>query len=125
MAGTIVASTINTDTGLFSTNNAYSGIAKAWVNFTGSSGGATVNSSFNVSSVTRNATGDYTINFTTAMPNVYYTVSGQTNTTTGTVGAWGYPWTTAPNVNSARLYISNYAYTQLDNTYNSFVFHSS
>ena len=74
MAGTLVANTINTDTGLFSTNNAYSGIAKAWVNFAGASG--TVNGSFNVSSVTRNSIGDYSINFTTAMPNANYAVSG-------------------------------------------------
>jgi hypothetical protein len=74
MAGTIVANTINTDTGLFTTNNAYLGIAKAWVNFLGASG--TVNGSFNVSSVTRNSAGNYTINFTTAMANTYYTVSG-------------------------------------------------
>jgi len=70
MAGTIVANTINTDTGLFSTNNAYLGIAKAWVNFAGASG--TINSSFNVSSVTYTTTGDYTVNFTTAMPNATY-----------------------------------------------------
>jgi hypothetical protein len=72
MAGTVVASTINNDTGLFSTNNAYLGIAKAWVNFVGSSG--TINQSFNVSSVTRVSTGVYTINFTTAMPNANYSV---------------------------------------------------
>ena len=72
MAGTLVANTINTDTGLFSTNNAYSGIAKAWVNFTGSTGGATINQSFNVSSVTRNSRGNYTINFTTALSSTGY-----------------------------------------------------
>ena len=55
MAGTVVASTINNDTGLFATNNAYLGIAKAWVNFTGST--AAINGSFNVSSVTRNGVG--------------------------------------------------------------------
>jgi hypothetical protein len=33
MAGTVVCNTLNTDTGLFSTQNAYQGIAKAWVNF--------------------------------------------------------------------------------------------
>jgi hypothetical protein len=65
MAGTIVANTINTDTGLFSTNNAYSGIAKAWVSFVGSTGA--INKSFNVSSITRNSAGNYTVNFTTAM----------------------------------------------------------
>ena len=74
MAGTLVANTINTDTGLFSTNNAYSGIAKAWVNFQGGQGNTagTINNSFNVSSITVNGTGDYTANFTTAMPNANY-----------------------------------------------------
>ena len=72
MAGTIVANTINTDTGVFTTNNAYSGIAKAWVNFAGS----TINNSFNVSSVTVNGTGDFTINFTTAMTNTTYAIVG-------------------------------------------------
>ena len=70
MAGTLVANTINTDTGLFNTQNAYQGIAKAWVTFVGST--AVINGSFNVSSVTRNGTGDYTINFTTAMSNINY-----------------------------------------------------
>lgn len=70
MAGTIVANTINTDTGVFSTQNAYQGIAKAWVNFVGSTGA--INGSFNVSSVTVNSTANYTINFTTAMTNANY-----------------------------------------------------
>jgi len=43
------------------------GVAKAWVNFTMGGAGATVNKSFNVTSVTRNGAGDYTVNFTTAM----------------------------------------------------------
>ena len=71
--GTLQTDVINSSTGLFSTNNAYNGIAKAWVNFDPSSGSsASIRSSFNVSSVTYNATGDYTINFTTAMPNANY-----------------------------------------------------
>jgi len=73
MAGTVVCNVINTDTGLFSTNNAYSGIAKAWVNFNGASGASPViRASFNVSSVTRNGTGDYTINFATALTDTNY-----------------------------------------------------
>ena len=39
--------------------------ALAWVNFVGSSG--TRNASYNVSSVTRNSAGNYTINFATAL----------------------------------------------------------
>ena len=74
MAGTVVCNVINTDTGLFSTNNAYLGIAKAWVSFTGST--AVINASFNVSSITRNGAGDYTVNFTTAMPSANYVCAG-------------------------------------------------
>jgi hypothetical protein len=48
-----------------------SGVAKAWVNFNGTSTVA-IRSSFNVSSITDNGTGDYTVNFTTAMPNTNY-----------------------------------------------------
>ena len=66
MAGTLVANTINTDTGLFSTNNAYLGMAKAWLVYNGT-GTPSVTSSFNISSVTYNSTGNYTLNFTTAM----------------------------------------------------------
>jgi len=45
-------------------------LCKAWVNFAGASG--TRNGYFNVSSVTRNSTGNYTVNFTNAMPNANY-----------------------------------------------------
>jgi hypothetical protein len=50
---------------------------KAWVNFAGSDG--TRNSSFNVSSVTRTSTGNYTVTFTTAMPNANYSIVGSAN----------------------------------------------
>ena len=46
------------------------GIAKAWVNY--NSIAQTITSSFNVSSVNYNGTGDMTVNFTTAMPNTTY-----------------------------------------------------
>lgn len=46
---------------------------RASVNFNGV-GGAVIRSSYNVTSVTRLATGDYLINFTTAMPNNNYMV---------------------------------------------------
>jgi hypothetical protein len=47
------------------------GIAKAWVNFNGT-GTVAIRDSFNVSSITDNGTGNYTVNFTTAMPNSSY-----------------------------------------------------
>ena len=47
------------------------GSAKAWVNFNGA-GTVAIRASFNVSSITDNGVGDYTVNFTTAMPDVNY-----------------------------------------------------
>lgn len=48
------------------------GIAKAWVNFNGS-GVVAIRAQYNVSSITDNGTGNYTVNFTTAMTNADYT----------------------------------------------------
>jgi hypothetical protein len=48
-------------------------IAKAWVNFSGIVP-VGIRSSFNVSSITRTGVGDFTVNFTTAMADVNYTV---------------------------------------------------
>lgn len=45
---------------------------RAWVHFTVSGGVVTVRASGNVTSVTRNSTGNYTVNFTTAMADQYY-----------------------------------------------------
>jgi hypothetical protein len=44
---------------------------RAWVNFNGT-GTVAIRGSFNVSSITDNGTGDYTVNFTTAMPDANY-----------------------------------------------------
>jgi hypothetical protein len=74
MAGQITISTLRNDTGVLATQNGMTGIAKAWVNFNGT--GGTIRSSFNVSSITVNGTGDYTVNFTTAMPDANYVVAG-------------------------------------------------
>lgn len=85
MAGKVVVSTLNNDTGVLATQNGMTGIAKSWVNFDGGNGNTagTINGSFNVSSITVNGTGDYTVNFTTAMPNANYSVqcSGQRENT--------------------------------------------
>lgn len=48
---------------------------RAWVNFNGTSTVA-IRASFNVSSITDNGTGDYTINFTNALPDANYALSG-------------------------------------------------
>lgn len=46
---------------------------RAWVNFNGT-GTVAIRASGNVSSITDNGTGDYTVNFTTAMPDANYAV---------------------------------------------------
>jgi hypothetical protein len=62
---------------------------RAWVNFNGT-GTVAIRASFNVTSITDNGTGDYTVNFTTAMPDANYsTVFGgalQFNQTNGDQG---------------------------------------
>jgi hypothetical protein len=47
--------------------------AKAWVNFNGT-GTVAIRASYNVTSVTDNGTGEYTINFTNAMSSTDYSV---------------------------------------------------
>jgi len=49
--------------------------ARAWVNFDGT-GTPSIRASGNVSSITDNGTGDYTVNFATAMTDANYSVSG-------------------------------------------------
>lgn len=74
MAGTLTISTLSDGTNSTSATNCIQGSAKAWVNFNPSNGA--VISQFNVSSVTRNGTSNYTVNFTTAMANANYIVVG-------------------------------------------------
>jgi hypothetical protein len=54
--------------------------ARAWVNFNGT-GTVAIRASGNVSSITDNGTGDYTVNFTTSMPdaNYSYALSGKSS----------------------------------------------
>lgn len=90
MASTINAS--STANGIVSTADA-SGIlniqsngvntnAQAWVNFNGN-GVGTIRASYNVSSVTRNSTGNYTVNYTNAFSDVNYCVTLALQPTSG------------------------------------------
>jgi hypothetical protein len=56
------------------TGSAPSYTCRAWVNFDGS-GTVAIRASGNVSSITDNGTGNYTVNFTTAMPDANYAVT--------------------------------------------------
>lgn len=62
--------------GLFKFNSGYGSVAtaygcRAWVNFNGT-GTVAIRASGNVSSITDNGVGDYTVNFATAMPDANY-----------------------------------------------------
>ena len=83
-SGTVLTSASDIDTQVASSLNA-SGSApiyacRAWVNFNGT-GTVAIRASGNVTSITDNGTGDYTVNFTTAMPDANYSVTamGQRN----------------------------------------------
>lgn len=65
--------------------NAINGSSKAWVNFNGT-GTVAIRASYNVSSITDNGTGDYTVNFTTAMPDANYAAAGIANLVSGLIG---------------------------------------
>jgi hypothetical protein len=72
-----------TTAGLLQFNSGYGSVAtaygcRAWVNFNGT-GTVAIRASGNVSSITDNGTGDYTVNFTTAMPDANYNVCGSVN----------------------------------------------
>lgn len=73
--------------GFGSVGKAY--LCRAWVNFNGT-GTVAIRASGNVSSITDNGTGAYTVNFTTAMPDVNYcTVVSVGGTSSANFTAWG------------------------------------
>lgn len=98
--------------------------ARAWVNFNGT-GTVAIRASGNVSSITDNGTGDYTVNFTTAMPDANYaptiaisSIYGSNASAVATVNSDGSNIEVAPTTTACRVQIefasSN---TQLDAKY--------
>ena len=72
-------------------NSGYGSVAtaygcRAWVNFNGT-GTVAIRASGNVSSITDNGVGDYTVNFSTAMPDANYSVSGASQWATSGTGS--------------------------------------
>lgn len=74
---TLQSSAVGTPVTFTDANGVQAGtLCRAWVNINGNSGASpTIRASFNVSSVTRNSTGNYTINFTTALTDANYCVN--------------------------------------------------
>lgn len=82
-------------------------VAKAWVVFDASTGTPVIADSFNVTSITDNGVGDFTINFTTAFANTNYCVIASASNNVGrTVGC-----ISTKTVNGVRI-----IYDALDNT---------
>lgn len=71
MAGTINVSSVTDGTYAFTPEQVKKGVSNAWVNFNGI-GIVTIRDSYNVSSITDNGTGDYTVNFTSPLPSANY-----------------------------------------------------
>jgi uncharacterized protein YaiE (UPF0345 family) len=129
MAGSLVISTLNNDTGVLATQNGMTGIPKAFVTFGGGqtyTAGAIQGTSFNVSSITVSSTGVYIINFTTAMANANYSVcaSGSCNSaganmsgiqvfTTGSGATFS-----APTTSSFYIFCGNSAFSPSNNNLN-------
>ena len=96
--------------------------AKAWVNFNGT-GTVAIRASGNVSSITDNGTGNYTVNFTNAMPDTNYAFVATTrNTVVGAVIPQPLPDTTLTTSaiafncfqsNSLTVYDPLYAYVAI------------
>jgi hypothetical protein len=77
----------------FKFNSGYGSVAtafgcRAWVNFNGQ-GTIAIRGSGNVSSISDNGTGDYTVNFSTAMPNANYGVTATSTFQAGVTNAGG------------------------------------
>jgi hypothetical protein len=86
-------------------------LCRAWVNFNGT-GTVAIRASFNVTSITDNGAGDYTVNFTTAMPDVNYSVSANAQRGDAYLVSaqpkGGANWTDAASTSSIRVVLYNY-----------------
>jgi hypothetical protein len=77
--------------------------ARAWVNFDGT-GTPAIRASGNVTSITDNGTGDYTLNFTTAMPDADYAGSMMNNQNNGAgVAGIAYMWSITKTTTTFRV----------------------
>jgi hypothetical protein len=100
-------------------NSGYGSVAiaygcRAWVRFNGT-GTVAINGSGNVSSITDNGTGDYTINFTTAMSDANYGVSGSVGLAISPGGRiFEVKNATAPTTSSVRVLTTNIGSTPTD-----------
>lgn len=77
-------------------------LCRAWVNFNGT-GTVAIRASFNVSSITDNGTGNYTINFTTAFADTNYALTGFARSTDNSPAAQVSAYTGSSKTTSAMV----------------------
>jgi len=88
--------------------------ARAWVNFNGT-GTVAIRASGNVSSITDNGTGDYTVNFTTAMADANYSAVGTAGFSTASrLYILQSQYAAAPTTSALRLTVAGDTSTALD-----------
>ena len=107
--------------GLFQFNSGYGSVAtaygcRAWVNFNGT-GTVAIRASGNVTSITDNGAGDYTVNFTTAMPDANYAITGTAMNSLASANLFFSPATTAPSTTALRLITLSTAFAFQDSLY--------
>jgi hypothetical protein len=88
---------------------------KAWVNFNGT-GTVAIRASMNVSSITDNGTGDYTVNFTTAMTDANYAAAGFAGDAAFSIAVTTSSWGTYTQTTSAFRFKVSYGATTIDTT---------
>jgi hypothetical protein len=101
-----------TNSGVTSVNGSTGAVTmfecRAWVNFDGTTSPPTIRGSGNVTSVSRAATGDYTITFTNAMPDANYAITGTSAVSTaGAVARFVSPVPADITAGSLRIRTSN------------------
>jgi hypothetical protein len=87
-------------------------LCRAWVNFNGT-GTVAIRDNFNVSSITDNGTGNYTVNFTNALADANYVCSVSVSNGTD-VGNFNPPAGVDRAASSVRIDIENNAPSQFD-----------
>jgi hypothetical protein len=95
---------------------------RAWVNFNGT-GTVAIRASGNVSSITDNGTGDYTVNFTTALPDANYSAVGSAMQGLANANFFFGPVTSAPTTSAFRFITLNTSFSFTDSLYVSLAFH--
>lgn len=95
-------STVNFDQSFRATGGLQRFDCLAWVNFNGT-GTVAIRASGNVSSITDNGTGDYTINFTNVLPDANYAVAGACGSAAPNASTFWGQYQTAPTVSACRV----------------------